>query len=160
MRPPPFILALKSNASKGPETGPRRRPSSGIIAALEALNCHSSLAAILPAHGLTPPKPVGRGTPRPHPKPAHGGHTAATAGSSSHLPCAWARRRASGQKWTRAAPANVSGCRLRQARCSAFPTLGWGKTILSTVQKPAVSCLYVLRRDMKFYSYLAQRLFF
>ena len=73
MRPPPFILVLKSNAPKGPQT---RLPGGVLPLELDALDDRDSRAMTVPGsrhptHGPTPPK-CPRQEHRLHPCPQTG----------------------------------------------------------------------------------------
>ena len=119
LRPPPFILVRKSNASEGPETG-----RSGGVLFLDL----DSPGSRRPTHGPT----LSKCPPQGHhsilaPKLAHRSDTAATAVLSCLPALCLSTPGAHNAKWVRTTPANAPGCRLRQARCSACPTQWWVK---------------------------------
>ena len=132
MRPPPFILVLKSNAPRRPETG---LPGGVLPLELDALDDRDSRAMTVPdshrpTHGPTPPKfPFQGQLPRFRSETgtqgAHGRDSGFLLSVRLVLEYAGCSRCKVGAGFC---PQKAFGGRLRQAKCSACPTRGWVKS--------------------------------
>ena len=130
MRPPPFILVLKSNAPKR-----ARNPAPGGVLSLNAdgLNRRDSCIMAVPDSRRPTRGPTLSKHPRQghhlHPRPEtgtrgrYGRHMGVLLLNCPVLEHAGYSRRKVGAGHAR----KGAGCRLRQARCSACPTQGWVK---------------------------------
>ena len=134
MRPPPFILVLKSNAPKVPERG---LPGGVLLLELNVLDGQDRRVMAVPdshrpTHGPTPPKfPFQGQLPRFRSETgtqgAHGRDSGFLLPVRLVLEYAGCSRCKVGAGFC---PQKAFGGRLRQARCSACPTRGWVMSVI------------------------------